>query len=115
MVSGPRDIALDVLGGRFTNAAAIGTVTALSALMRGPSLQPCGVCTCDGVHERCPPPRDGLGGRTLGPIVGFLLLPATCEPANPTVIEIASMYDFTRRMSPACGMIPNDEYYVLAR
>jgi hypothetical protein len=33
----------------------------------------------------------------------------------PTVIEIARMYDFTHRMSPACGMIPNDEYYVLAR
>lgn len=31
------------------------------------------------------------------------------------VIEIASMYNFTNRMSLACGMIPNEEYHSLAR
>jgi len=31
------------------------------------------------------------------------------------VIEIASMYNFTNRMSLACGMIPNEEYHALAR
>jgi uncharacterized peroxidase-related enzyme len=31
------------------------------------------------------------------------------------VIEIASMYNFTNRMSLACGMIPNEEYHTLAR
>jgi hypothetical protein len=31
------------------------------------------------------------------------------------VIEIASMYNFTDRMSLACGMIPNEEYHALAR
>src|SRR5581483_5609141 len=31
------------------------------------------------------------------------------------VIEIASMYNFTNRMSLACGMIPNREYHALAR
>jgi hypothetical protein len=30
-------------------------------------------------------------------------------------IEIASMYNFTNRMSLACGMIPNEEYHALAR
>lgn len=29
--------------------------------------------------------------------------------------EIASMYNFTNRMSLACGMIPNEEYHALAR
>jgi hypothetical protein len=29
--------------------------------------------------------------------------------------EIASMYNFTNRMSLACGMIPNGEYHALAR
>ncbi len=31
------------------------------------------------------------------------------------VIEIASMYNFTNRMSLACGKIPNEEYHALAR
>ena len=31
------------------------------------------------------------------------------------VIEIAAMYNFTNRMSLACGMIPNREYHALAR
>ena len=31
------------------------------------------------------------------------------------VVEIASMYNFTNRMSLACGMIPNAEYHALAR
>lgn len=31
------------------------------------------------------------------------------------VIEIASMYNFTNRMSLACGMLPNEEYHTLAR
>jgi hypothetical protein len=31
------------------------------------------------------------------------------------VIEIASMYNFTNRMSLACGMIPNEEYHSLSR
>ncbi|TCJ15082.1 alkylhydroperoxidase [Rubrobacter taiwanensis] len=31
------------------------------------------------------------------------------------VIEIASMYNFTNRMSLACGMLPNEEYHALAR
>ena len=31
------------------------------------------------------------------------------------VIEVASMYNFTNRMSLACGMIPNEEYHALAR
>jgi hypothetical protein len=34
--------------------------------------------------------------------------------ANPEA-EIASMYNFTNRMSLACGMIPKDEYHALAR
>ncbi len=29
--------------------------------------------------------------------------------------EIAPMYNFTNRMSLACGMIPNEEYHSLAR
>jgi uncharacterized peroxidase-related enzyme len=31
------------------------------------------------------------------------------------IAEIASMYNFTNRMSLACGMIPNEEYHSLAR
>ena len=31
------------------------------------------------------------------------------------VIEVASMYNFTNRMSLACGMIPNEEYHALYR
>ncbi len=31
------------------------------------------------------------------------------------IVEIASMYNFTNRMSLACGMIPNEEYHALAR
>lgn len=31
------------------------------------------------------------------------------------VVEIAAMYNFTNRMSLACGMIPNEEYHALAR
>jgi uncharacterized peroxidase-related enzyme len=31
------------------------------------------------------------------------------------VVEIASMYNFTNRMSLACGMIPNEEYHALFR
>ena len=31
------------------------------------------------------------------------------------VVEVASMYNFTNRMSLACGMIPNEEYHTLAR
>lgn len=31
------------------------------------------------------------------------------------VIEIASMYNFTNRMSLACGKIPNEEYHALFR
>jgi uncharacterized peroxidase-related enzyme len=31
------------------------------------------------------------------------------------IIEIASMYNFTNRMSLACGVIPNEEYHSLAR
>src|SRR5215218_4956610 len=31
------------------------------------------------------------------------------------VIEVTSMYNFTNRMSLACGMIPNEEYHALAR
>src|SRR4029453_8970035 len=31
------------------------------------------------------------------------------------VVEVASMYNFTNRMSLACGMIPNEEYHALAR
>lgn len=31
------------------------------------------------------------------------------------VAEVASMYNFTNRMSLACGMIPNEEYHALAR
>ena len=31
------------------------------------------------------------------------------------VVEIASMYNFTNRMSLACGKIPNEEYHALAR
>ena len=52
-----------------------------------------------------------------------------CTPEDPTrlqehglteeevwdVVEIASMYNFTNRMSLACGMIPNEEYHALAR
>jgi len=30
-------------------------------------------------------------------------------------IEIASMYNFTNRMSLAYGVIPNEEYHTLAR
>ena len=30
-------------------------------------------------------------------------------------MEIAAMYNFTKRMSLACGMIPNEEYHYLAR
>jgi uncharacterized peroxidase-related enzyme len=31
------------------------------------------------------------------------------------IVEIASMYNFTNRMSLACGKIPNEEYHALAR
>ena len=31
------------------------------------------------------------------------------------IVEIASMYNFTNRMSLACGMLPNEEYHALAR
>jgi len=31
------------------------------------------------------------------------------------IAEIASMYNFTNRMSLACGKIPNEEYHALAR
>ena len=31
------------------------------------------------------------------------------------IIEVASMYNFTNRMSLACGMIPNEEYHALYR
>ena len=31
------------------------------------------------------------------------------------VVEISSMYNFTNRLSLACGMIPNEEYHALAR
>jgi uncharacterized peroxidase-related enzyme len=31
------------------------------------------------------------------------------------IVEIASMYNFTNRMSLACGVIPNEEYHSLAR
>ncbi|MGI9049094.1 MAG: peroxidase-related enzyme, partial [Rubrobacteraceae bacterium] len=31
------------------------------------------------------------------------------------VVEIAAMYNFTNRMSLACGMIQNEEYHALAR
>ncbi len=31
------------------------------------------------------------------------------------VIEVAGMYNFTNRMSLACGKIPNEEYHALAR
>jgi uncharacterized peroxidase-related enzyme len=31
------------------------------------------------------------------------------------IVEIASMYNFTNRMSLACGKIPNEEYHSLAR
>ena len=31
------------------------------------------------------------------------------------IVEIASMYNFTNRMSLACGMIPNEEYHYLTR
>ncbi len=31
------------------------------------------------------------------------------------IVEIASMYNFTNRMSLACGMIPNEEYHALFR
>ena len=31
------------------------------------------------------------------------------------VVEVAAMYNFTNRMSLACGMIPNEEYHALAR
>ncbi len=31
------------------------------------------------------------------------------------IVEISSMYNFTNRMSLACGMIPNEEYHALFR
>ena len=31
------------------------------------------------------------------------------------VAEVTAMYNFTNRMSLACGMIPNEEYHALAR
>ena len=31
------------------------------------------------------------------------------------IVEITSMYNFTNRMSLACGVIPNEEYHSLAR
>jgi len=31
------------------------------------------------------------------------------------IVEIASMYNFTNRMSLACGMIPNEEYHAFFR
>ncbi len=31
------------------------------------------------------------------------------------LVKIASMYNFTNRMSLACGTIPNEEYHALAR
>jgi hypothetical protein len=37
----------------------------------------------------------------------------TCARWNAD--EVASMYNFTNRMSLACGMIPNEEYHALAR
>jgi len=37
------------------------------------------------------------------------------EAACWDVVEIASMYNFTNRMSLACGKIPNEEYHALAR
>jgi alkylhydroperoxidase family enzyme len=45
---------------------------------------------------------------------------ATLRGFGPTeeelwdVVEKASMYDFTNRMSLACSMIPNEEYHTLA-
>jgi uncharacterized peroxidase-related enzyme len=47
----------------------------------------------------------------LEPIEGFGLT----EEEVWDVVEIASMYNFTNRMSLACGMIPNEEYHALAR
>ena len=37
------------------------------------------------------------------------------ETACWDIVEIASMYNFTNRMSLACGKIPNEEYHALAR
>ena len=37
------------------------------------------------------------------------------EAACWDIVEIASMYNFTNRMSLACGKIPNEEYHALAR
>ena len=37
----------------------------------------------------------------------------TCARWNAD--EVASMYNFTNRMSLACGMIPNEEYHAPAR
>ena len=42
---------------------------------------------------------------------GFGLSDAACWD----IVEIASMYNFTNRMSLACGKIPNEEYHALAR
>jgi uncharacterized peroxidase-related enzyme len=47
----------------------------------------------------------------LDRLKGFGLSDAACWD----IVEIASMYNFTNRMSLACGKIPNEEYHSLAR
>ena len=47
----------------------------------------------------------------LDRLKGFGLSDAACWD----IAEIASMYNFTNRMSLACGKIPNEEYHALAR
>jgi uncharacterized peroxidase-related enzyme len=47
----------------------------------------------------------------LDRLKGFGLSDAACWD----IVEIASMYNFTNRMSLACGKIPNEEYHALAR
>lgn len=47
----------------------------------------------------------------LDRLKGFGLSDVACWD----IVEIASMYNFTNRMSLACGKIPNEEYHSLAR
>jgi len=53
----------------------------------------------------------GCSPEDLEHLKGFGLSDHACWD----VVEIASMYNFTNRMSLACGMIPNEEYHALAR
>jgi hypothetical protein len=75
--------------------------------LRNPYAPRCGEGLCKELETRAVP----LSSNGYEPAREAAFAPSP----HPTVIEIANMYNFTNRMSPACGMIPKDEYYVLAR